>query len=188
MTAMSLDVDSSPVLTVPYRHDGWTVDDLPGNVDFRYELVDGALIMSPAPELRHDDLSAQALLTLTPLLPPGYRAALAPGLLFDPRNWRQPDLLVYRTEAVRRNRADAADALLVVEVMSPSSMTTDRIVKPLQFAAAGIAHYWRFEFDPLTLIAHALDGDAYREVGRFAEEVVLDQPFPVRFRLADLLP
>lgn len=72
--------------------------------------------------------------------------------------------------------------------MSPSSRSTDRLAKPLQFAATGIAHYWRFEPGPLTLAVHALEGETYREVGRFTDEVALTQPFPVRFRLADLLP
>lgn len=35
--------------------------------------------------------------------------------------------------------------LLVVEVVSPGSETTDRIVKVDQYAKAGIAFYWRVE-------------------------------------------
>ncbi len=188
MTTMSLATEPGQVLVLPYRPGGWTTDDLPDDVDFHYELVDGAIIVSPAAELWHDDLNAQLLHLLLPLLPPGYRAALTPGLHFDARNYRQPDLLVYRREAVATGKAWAADTLLVVEVMSPSSVTTDRVAKPLQFAEAGIAHYWRFEFDPLTLIVQVLDDGAYREVGRFTDVVVLTEPFPVSFRLGDLLP
>lgn len=35
--------------------------------------------------------------------------------------------------------------LLVVEVVSPGSETTDRIVKVDQYAKAGISFYWRIE-------------------------------------------
>jgi Uma2 family endonuclease len=35
-----------------------------------------------------------------------------------------------------------ADVLLAVEIESPSSLTADRITKPAQYAALGIAHYW----------------------------------------------
>ena len=82
--------------------------------------------------------------------------------------------------------------VLAVEVESPSSRTNDRVVKPVEYAAAGVEHYWRVVPDdgPL-LVVHRLDPStgAYRVVGEFRgdEEAVLDEPFPVRLRPADLL-
>ncbi len=35
--------------------------------------------------------------------------------------------------------------MLVVEVMSPGSVTADQIDKPAEYAAAGIEHFWRVE-------------------------------------------
>ena len=44
-----------------------------------------------------------------------------------------------------------ADVLLAIEIESPSSVTTDRITKPAQYAAGGIGHFWRLETAPLRL-------------------------------------
>jgi len=115
-------------------------------------------------------------------------ATLTPGLYFDARNYRQPDVLVYRREAVGHRWAGPADTLLAVEIVSPGSISTDRVAKPAQYAAAGIPYYWRIELDPLVLVAHVLDGDSYRVAGTFTDEVVLAEPVSLRFRLSDLLP
>lgn len=57
----------------------------------------------------------------------------------------------------------------------------------VQYAAAGIPHFWRLELDPLVLVVHRLTGAAYEEVGRFEDEVRVDEPVPLDFRLADLV-
>lgn len=62
-----------------------------------------------------------------------------------------------------------------------------RLVKPNQYAAAGIAYFWRFEPVEAVLITHALDGDVYRETGRFTDDVAIDDPAVLRFRVRDLL-
>lgn len=178
MTAMA-------TLHVPY--DGWTVDDLPDDLPFRYELVDGALLVSPPPRPRHDDLAVQLMFLLGPLLPPEWRIAPGAGLYVDARNYRQPDLLVYERSALDKGRIEPADAVLAVEVMSPGSVSNDRVAKPALYAESGIPHFWRIEQDPIVLLVHELDGTVYRPTGRFTDEVDLDQPVPVRFRLADLL-
>ncbi len=178
MTAMT-------TLHVPY--DGWTVEELPDDLPFRYELVDGALLVSPPPRPRHDDVAVQLLLLLAPRLPAHWRIAPAAGLYVDSRNYRQPDLLVYERAALDRSRIDPADAVLAVEVMSPGSVSNDRVAKPALYAASGIRHFWRIEPDPMVLFVYALDGEVYRETGRFTDEVVIDEPVPVRFRLADLV-
>lgn len=175
--------------TLPFRPDGWTVDDLDLLPDdgLRYELVDGALLVTPPPPNAHNLFANELSHLLHGVLSREW-AVLTPGAVeFDVRNWRSPDLLVIRRESVRRTYARPDEALLAVEVMSPSSVSTDRLVKPAQFAAAGIAHYWRIEPDEPLLITHALEGGVYRETGRFADEVVIEEPVPLRFRLADLM-
>jgi len=37
---------------------------------------------------------------------------------------------------------------LVVEVMSPGSVTADQTDKPAEYAVSRIPHYWRVEHDP----------------------------------------
>lgn len=58
---------------------------------------------------------------------------------------RRPDVIVYRAETIDLTPTRREHVLLVVEVVSPGSETTDRIVKVDQYAKAGIPFYWRIE-------------------------------------------
>lgn len=179
----------TPVTTLPFRPDGWTVDDLDDLPDdgYRYELIDGALLVSPPPELPHQYLTGQLVVLLSAQLPAAYRAAPAPGLYFDTRNYRIPDVVVFRRERLAGGRLGPDDVLLAVEVVSPGSVRMDRVAKPAQYAAGGIPYLWRVELTPLELVTHELGGDHYRETGRYDGEVDVTLPVPLRFRLPDLL-
>jgi len=166
--------------------DGWTVDDLPDD-ELRYELVDGGLLVTPPPLPRHQEVAGALVQLLQPVLPGTWRAVMSQGLSLDRRNYRVPDVLVYDRAASSRGRITPPDVHLAVEVMSPGSVSTDRVAKPAQYAAAGIPHFWRLELDPLLLVVHHLVGDAYEVVGRLSDEVHLDEPVSVAFRLTDLL-
>jgi Uma2 family endonuclease len=167
--------------------DGWTVDDLPDD-GLRYELVDGGLLVTPPPRPRHQEAALALAQILRPALPREWRAVPAQGLYFGPRDYRVPDVLVYDREASRRDSITPADVHLVVEVMSPGSVSTDRVTKPAQYAAAGIPHFWRLELEPLLLlVVHRLSGESYEVAGSHDDEVALDEPVSVSFRLAELL-
>jgi Uma2 family endonuclease len=83
-------------------------------------------------------------------------------------------------------------ASLAVEVMSPGSVTEDRITKPAVYARAGIPHYWRLESGDegeLALYVYRLAGDVYTEAACFRgdDRVEIDEPLRLRFPLAALL-
>ena len=177
MTAMS-------TLHVP--PDGWTVDDLPDDADARYELVDGALLVSPPESARNTAIAGRLLVLLAPSVGPEWEVLVGGGCYFDNRNFRVPDLLVARRDALDGVHLDVSDVLLAVEVMSPGSVSNDRVAKPAQYAAAGIPHFWRFERAPRVLVIHALDGDVYRETGRYDDRVDVALPVPLSFALTDL--
>jgi hypothetical protein len=71
--------------------------------------------------------------------------------------------------------------------MSPTSVSTDRVTKPAQYAAAGIRHCWRLEPVEPALLAYALDGRVYRQTHAFSDRCSLEDPWRVTFTLADLL-
>lgn len=54
----------------------------------------------------------------------------------------------------------------------------DRVAKPAQYAAAGIAHFWRIEPDPPVLVRYLVSDGVYREVGRSGGVVELQEPVP----------
>jgi Uma2 family endonuclease len=175
-------------LRLPPAVGGWTVDDLDGLPEgLHYELVDGVLHVSPPAPLPHNAAATELAVLLHPLVGAEWRVIAPAAVVFDQHNEREPDLLVLRRGAVLGKAARPQDVLLAVEVMSPSSRTNDRLVKPTQYAAAGIPHYWRLEPAEPALVTHVLEDGAYRETRRFVDEVAVQQPFSVRFRLADLL-
>lgn len=173
-------MDAMTALDVPF--DGWTVDDLP-DTDFRYELVDGALLVTPPAEFSHARLAMALADVLGPALPPGWGRSIDAGVYLGQRNYREPDLVVYLPSATGASRLGPHDLALAVEIVSPGSRANDRVAKPALYAAAGIPHYWRLEQDPLELVVCVLDGTVYRETGAYDGEVVLDEPFAVRFWL-----
>jgi hypothetical protein len=125
---------------------------------------------------------------MTAALGEPWRAVPGGGIAFGPRDYRQPDLMLISRTGLNSRLASPIDVLLAAQVVSPSSLTEDRLVKPAQYAAAGIQHYSRLERqDARELVMHELEGSVYREVGRFTDEVVVERPVGLRFRLDDLL-
>ncbi len=180
----------SAVLTLPRGRDVWTVDDLDGLPDdgLRYELVDGALLVSPPAPNPHNVIASRLAFRLRVALDDEWEVITPGSVRLDEHNRREPDVLVLAVASAAEQHAPPAATLLVVEVMSPSSVDNDRVRKPSQYARAGIPHYWRVEPVKPVLVTYRLDGVVYRETGRFDDQVVIDEPAALHFRLADLLP
>jgi hypothetical protein len=177
------DVDSPWVIELPEPGpDGWMVDDVPellARTEVRTEIDGGLVLLAPQPTVRH----LVVVENLRGLL--GDVAEQA-GLRLDHDRFRRVDVLVPKP-ARGGSLLSPHDVLLAVEVMDETSKLMDQLVKPVEYAAAGIPHFWRLELEPLSLVVHALDGDVYRETGRLDDEVLLDEPVILHFRLADLL-
>lgn len=58
---------------------------------------------------------------------------------------RRPDVVVYQADTIDIAPTRPEHVLLVVEIVSPGSETTDRIVKSERYARSGISFYWRVE-------------------------------------------
>lgn len=159
----------------------------------RYEIVDGSLLMSPPPSIGHQLLAGRVRDLLAPALPPDLVALEGVGIRM-PRSVLIPDVTVGRIDVALTAATlyDAVDVALVVEVVSDSSVTTDRVTKPALYAAAGIASYWRIERDHpdgLLVAVHALHGDVYKQVAEVIGdgEARIEAPFPITIRPSALL-
>jgi Uma2 family endonuclease len=118
----------------------------------RYELVDGELLVTPAPTRRHQRLIFQLGVLLH-----SYLSRLKLGeILLGPNELRlddgdryEPDLIVLgATEGRRPTASDAPDKpLLVCESLSPSSARHDRITKRRSFQRNGMPDYWIIDGD-----------------------------------------
>ncbi len=173
----------------PLEFGGYTVADLQAMPDdeLHYELDDGCLVVTPPEVVRNGSAAFQLGLLLQTQVGPDWLVVKGPGVVFTTRDYREPDLLVLRRTALDKDLAEPEDVLLAVEVMSPSSVRRDRLVKPEQYAAAGIPHFWRLEPADRVLVTYALHGAAYRETGRFTDAVAIEEPVRLRFELSQLL-
>ncbi len=119
------------------------IDERPGHTP-RYELVDGDLLVTPAPSGRHQRIILQLALLLAPYLTRHKlgEIVLGPGELPLVTGERyEPDLFVLPAVEGRRPPADAdrADPLLICEVLSPGSSRHDRNHEASSVSARGRA-------------------------------------------------
>lgn len=129
----------------------FTVDllfELPDS-DVRYEVLEGQLVVSPAPEPRHN-LAADRLRTLTSsLLPRDVEAITNTAIRMPNGDGPIPDLLITTADPEETPRGIPAEFVhTVIEVVSPTNASDDRAKKPAMYAAAGIPCYWRVELKP----------------------------------------
>ena len=110
--------------------------------DERLELLDGEIILMPPINPPHesgtDQLNDQLLYPLH-----GRALVRVQGsIMLDDSSLPQPDITVLRRrDNYQRERATAADVLLVIEV-ADSSLRRDRELKLPHYAAAGIPEVW----------------------------------------------
>jgi Uma2 family endonuclease len=155
----------------------------------RYELIDGALIVTPAPGRRHQTVVGELHVLLHAACPPDLQVLLAPfdvALAMD--TVVQPDLLVARRSDLTDRDLPAAP-LLAVEVLSPSTRHIDLSLKRARYEVAGVSSYW--VVDPLapSLTAWELVNGEYVEQAHVVGEEVFsaDTPVKVGFTAAALI-
>ncbi len=171
----------------------FTVADLEAMPDDgnRYELIDGMLIVSPAPGWSHQEMGFAAGIELRRACPRQLRVLLAPFAVqtaFDSEV--QPDVIVTRyTDLTPKNLPVAP--LLAVEVLSRSTALHDRNTKKAFYERIGVPSYWLLDpTEPGSLTAFEIDGGGrYREVAHVAgdAEFRAERPFPVTLVPARLL-
>lgn len=121
----------------------------------RIELLDGALLVSPAPGGPHQRLARRVSFALEAAAPAGVEILDAINVRVGPGRMFIPDIVVLRQTGLNKIVYEAADALMVVEVASPSRPGIDRITRPAAYAKAGIPYYLLVESDNDTVAATA---------------------------------
>lgn len=122
-------------------------DALPEEDCRNIEIVDGAVVVSPSPRREHQIVARRMANALEAAAASHLAVATDVDLrLRDvPLLNRRPDVVVYDASIPENEVLRPEHCLLVVEVMSPGSVTTDQVDKPAEYARAGIEQYWRVE-------------------------------------------
>lgn len=183
-------VMTTEVLGLP-RGRALTRDDLDAMPDdgHRYELLDGILIVSPAPRIVHQLIVGNLFRVLHAAVRPDERVLFAPvDVVLADDTVLQPDLLVSPRHTFTERDLPTAP-LLAVEVLSPSTRRIDLLLKKERLQRAGCLHYWVVDPDEPSVTAWALTDGEYRQVARAAGDDVFEvgEPFAVSLTPASLL-
>ncbi|MFC0861312.1 Uma2 family endonuclease [Sphaerimonospora cavernae] len=195
----SMEADESPATTSPWHTPGelsveeWFELNERAGDGSRYELINGSLIVSPAPLPRHQLIGDNLRSVLQDAVPEDLVAITAVGLLLDGRPGVIPDVTVVERQPIRDGATVARPdwVRLAVEIVSKSTTAMDRMVKPAKYAEAGIPYFWRVEMSPFrgqagdrlpVVFTYRLDEDGqYQLTHRIGAgaSIVLTEPFKV---------
>ena len=160
---------------------------------WRHELVDGALLMTPAPSTRHQVVVLELAVVLRAACPDEFLVLVAPfDVVLAEDTVVEPDVLVARRSDLTATHL-AGPPVLAVEVLSPSTRFVDLDLKRARYEAAGCPSYW--VVDPgdarttPSILMWELRAGQYVEVGRGGgdDPVEAASPFTVTVTPASLV-
>ena len=158
----------------------WTYEDyaaLPAD-GRRYEIVNGVLVMAPAPTPEHQDIAGEIYVALRAYVKLAGLGRVFVGPLdvqLSLDNMFQPDLVVLlnaHLERVTEKKITGAPDL-AVEIASPSTAAYDRLTKYEKYAQAGIPEYWIVKPTRRAIEVLVLEHGEYRSLGSFSGQQTL---------------
>lgn len=155
----------------------------------RHELLDGVLVVTPAPRIAHQQAVVRLWAALDGASSAEHRVLVAPvDVVLDRTTVLQPDVLVARRTDLTVDALPAAP-LLAVEVLSPSTRSVDLLLKKARYEAAGCPSYWVVDPDVPRLVAWDLVEGTYVEVADVSGDETFEArlPFPLSLAPRDLL-
>jgi Uma2 family endonuclease len=156
------------------------------------EFLDGMVLTRASPTPRHRRVVTRLRTILAGLAPPGLAVTTNVEVRLSELHRRRPDLLVIDEAGLDVDSWTLMpeQIVLAVEAVAPGTETVDRKHKPIEYADADIAHYWRVETVPATAVHTYRLGESshYLETGVFREgDRVLDPTLRwATFDLSDL--
>ncbi|MFT4188856.1 MAG: Uma2 family endonuclease [Aeromicrobium sp.] len=149
----------------------------------RYELVDGVLIVSPAPSWGHQRVLRRIFRHVDAACAPENEVIFAPfDVILSENTSLQPDLVMAaRTDFAVKGLFSTP--LLAVEVLSPSTRGVDLLLKKERLERAGCPHYWVVDPDEPSVTAWALADGSYHQVAYVCRDETFSVASPVTIRL-----
>ncbi len=132
----------------------------------RYEIHDGELSVTPAPNTAHQRVSRELLVLLDRHVKARRLGEVFPApfdVILDDSTIVQPDLLFVATDRARlvSSRGIEGGPTLVVEIVSPTTAQIDLVRKRPLYARHGVPHYWIVDPDALAVDAYVLGPAGY---------------------------
>lgn len=139
---------------------------------YRYEVIDGALYVTPAPDWGHQNAIGELHGILWQHIRPrglGKVVESPIGVVLEDEAGVQPDLIYISRPRMHiiSERGVEGPPDLVVEALSPSTRAQDLGIKMRRYAAAGIPHYWTLDYRNRTLEPFRLGEQGYESVGLY---------------------
>jgi len=147
----------------------------------RYELVEGVLLVTPAPNAEHQSVVMNLAVALKAASGEEHFVVPAPfDFYIDEVTYFEPDIVVALDDEVGDARLERTP-LLLVEVRSRTTRLIDLGTKRLAYEAAGVPEYWLVDPEEPSLTVLRLIGGRYEEVARVTgdEPYQATYPFPV---------
>ena len=156
--------------------------------DKRYELLDGELIMAPAPRTAHQRTSRKIGNSLDTFVTENNlgEVFIAPyDVVLSNTDVVQPDLLFVSKERSYIINEDNIRGTpdLVLEILSPSTAQRDRTLKRTLYALHGVPEYWQADTDAKIAMVLTLDNGEYKVAGIYGEGQTLVSPLLQGFTL-----
>jgi Uma2 family endonuclease len=176
---------------------GYTTTDLHALPDDgrRWELIDGSLIVSPSATFDHNNIARWIAQIIEDSCPhDDLLVGTDQSTTIDDHNEPRPDIVVASAAFLRTTPFPLEGALLVAEVVSPTSVLRDTETKRALYARAGVPTYWivvpEADEPAIRLAELALDESdgSYRYATHYTSDVFETQrPWPVRIDLPSLI-
>jgi Uma2 family endonuclease len=160
------------------------VQQFPEDDGLRYELVDGELLVTPAPNTIHQLVVTRLVLLLVAAAPATHQALVGPvDWYVRADTYFEPDLVVVgRADLFGGDgRRLTTPPLLAVEVLSPSTAARDEGLKLRAYEDARLAAYWVVDPVEVRLTVRRLVDGRFGDVATATgdERLAVDDPFPV---------
>ncbi len=156
--------------------------------DKRYELIDGDLIMVPAPRTAHQITSREIeflLITFVKENDLGDVFYSPYDVVLSDTDVVQPDILFVsndRSYIINEDNIRGAPDL-VIEVLSPSTAQRDRTLKRTLYALHGVSEYWQADTDAKNVTVLTLEDGEFHVAGIYGEGQTLESPLLAGFTL-----
>ena len=149
--------------------------------DERWELLNGSLTRRPTPNTAHQRTLgnlAIALFNFVDATGIG-EAIISPyDVVLSYTNVLEPDLIFVASDQksiITEANIQGAPTLLI-EVVSPSTLTRDREVKRSIYAEHGVGEYWLVDPDARTISVLTLHGKEFRQSAHYTAADTLSSP------------